>query len=204
MQEPLLTQPLESPPLSIGPDTMRGDFLKLINHISRQNINRCWHCTTCGGGCPFSDHMDLMPNQVIRMVQLGNRQEVLESKTIWLCVGCYTCSGQCPNNIDIASIMDALRQIAIHDGVSSREKDIFLFHKYIYGSISRNGRLNKLSAMTRFKLGTGHLFSDISDGVRMVMKGKLELTGKKVHARNEIHRIFAHYDDRRRSFDANE
>ncbi|CAB5086916.1 hypothetical protein D3OALGB2SA_1046 [Olavius algarvensis associated proteobacterium Delta 3] len=188
-------------PMRIASDPEYGKFLKIVNHVSRQNINLCWHCWSCGSGCPFSDHMDLLPNQVIRMVQLGRRDEALRCKTIWICVGCHTCSTQCPNSIDVASAMDALRQLAIHDGITAPEQDILRFHKYIYGSIQRHGRLNKLEAMVQFKLGTGHLFSDLESGVKMLTRGKLELVPQRITGRDELDHIFAYYDERRRSFD---
>ena len=179
-------------------------FLKIVNHLSRQNVNRCWHCWTCGGGCPFSDHMDLLPNQVLRLVQLGRGQEALRCRTIWLCVGCHTCSGQCPNSIDIAAVMDALRQLAVGQGIAAPEMDIYRFHKYIYQSIQRHGRLNKLEAMIQFKVGTGDLFSDVPAGLKMLTRGKLEILPQRVSDRDAVGRIFRHYDRRRRSFDSHE
>jgi len=189
-------------PIQVPSGSDNNRFLKIVNHVSRQNINLCWHCWSCGSGCPFSNHMDLMPNQVIRLVQLGKRDEALRCRTIWLCVGCHTCSTQCPNSIDIASAMDALRQLAIHDGIAAPEQDIFRFHKYIYGSIQRHGRLNKLEAMIQFKVGTGNLFSDMESGIKMLTRGKLELLPQRITSRKELDHIFTYYNDRRRSFDA--
>ena len=186
-------------------DEGHGDrFKRIINHVSRQNISMCWHCWSCSGGCPFSAHMDLLPNQVIRLVQMGKGKDALRCKTIWLCVGCHTCSGQCPNNIDVAAIMDALRQLAIREGVSAAESDILRFHKYIYGSIQRHGRLNKLEAMIQFKVGSGKLFSDLQAGMKMIARGKLEFIPHRVARRDEVDRIFNHYDQRRKSFDTHE
>jgi heterodisulfide reductase subunit C len=179
-------------------------LLKIVNHLSRQNINRCWHCWTCAGGCPFTAHMDLFPNQVIRLVQLGQGEAALNSKTIWICVGCHTCSSQCPNSIDVAAVMDALRQLAIRGGIAAQEPDILRFHRYIYGSILRHGRLNKLEAMVQFKVGSGRLFSDLQSGMKMLMRGKLEIIPQHVADREEVGRVFDHYDQRRRSFDTHE
>jgi heterodisulfide reductase subunit C len=148
--------------------------------------------------------MDLFPNQVIRLVQMGKEAEALRCKTIWLCVGCHTCSSQCPNRIDIAAVMDALRQLAIRDGITAPEMNIFRFHKYIYGSIQRHGRLNKLEAMVQFKVGSGRLFSDLQSGLKMIARGKLELLPHKVADRDALNRIFTHYDQRRRSFQTHE
>lgn len=192
----------------VEPDAGTGGhadrFLKIVNHLSRQNISMCWHCWTCGGGCPFAHHMDLLPNQVIRLIQMGQREDALRCNTIWLCVGCHTCSSQCPNRIDVAAVMDALRQLAIRDGIVATEMDIYRFHRYIYGSIERHGRLNKLEAMVQFKVGSGRLFSDLQAGVKMITRGKLEFIPRKVARRDELERIFTHYDQRRKSFDTHE
>jgi heterodisulfide reductase subunit C len=186
------------------PDGDADRFLSIVNHVSRQNINLCWHCLCCGGGCPFASHMDLLPNQVIRLVQLGHGHAALRCRTIWLCVGCHTCSSQCPNSIDVAAVMDALRQLAIHDGIVTPEADIYRFHRYIYESIERHGRLNKLEAMVHFKLGSGKIFSDLTPGLKMLTRGKLELLSQKVADRDGLERIFAHYNLRRRSFEPHE
>ena len=179
-----------------------GDrILKTLNHVSRQNINKCWHCWSCSGGCPFAAHMDLLPNQVIRLVQLGRGKDALKCRTIWLCVGCHTCSCQCPNSIDIAAVMDALRQLAIRDGIEAPEADILRFHRYIYGSIQRHGRLNKLEALVQFKVGSGKLFTDLQAGLKMLTRGKLDIIPHNVRGRDDLDRIFDHYDRRRRSFD---
>ncbi len=100
--------------------------------------------------------------------------------------------------------MDALRQLAIREGIVEQGNEVYQFHKYIYGSIEKHGRLNKLEAMAKYKLGTRNLFSDIQMGFRMLTKGKLELLPQKVNNRLELARIFNHYAKRRRSFDRHE
>ena len=53
--------------------------------------------------------MDLLPNQVIRLIQLGQFDDVLGSKTIWICASCFSCTARCPKGVDLAKIMEALR-----------------------------------------------------------------------------------------------
>lgn len=179
-----------------------GDpLIRIVNHLSRQTVELCWHCLACGGGCPFAAHMDLLPNQVIRLVQLGRAREAMACRTIWVCVGCHTCSGQCPNRIDIAAVMDALRQLALREGIAPADDTIYRFHKYMHDSIQRHGRLNKLEALVQFKLGTRQLFTDLQVGMRMMTRGKLELLPQRIGQRDELARIFNHYNQRRRSFD---
>lgn len=189
------------PPTADGSPPPVNRFKKIIDHVARQTVDLCWHCKTCSAGCPFVEHMDLLPNHVIRLVQLNQREDALRCRTIWICVGCHTCSTQCPNAIDIASVMDALRQLAIHDGVIDTETDIYNFHRYVYQSIQKHGRLNKLEALSRFKLGSGQIFSDLQAGLKMLTRGKLDVLPHNIGDRDTLAAIFAHYDKRRRSFD---
>ena len=57
--------------------------------------------------------MDLLPNQVIRLVQLGLAEDLEESETAWLCASCLACSVRCPKGIDIARVMEAVRQLSL-------------------------------------------------------------------------------------------
>jgi heterodisulfide reductase subunit C len=104
---------------------VRSDFLKKIEDVSGQKIYGCYQCGKCTAGCPMADDMDLTPNQVIRMVQLGC-EEVLASKTIWLCASCFTCGTRCPHGIDICKVMEALRLVSLRkneDKIKAEEID---------------------------------------------------------------------------------
>src|SRR5208282_717492 len=70
----------------------------------------CYQCGKCTAGCPVAMHMDVAPNQVVRLVQLGEWEKALQSRAIWECVGCQTCSTRCPKEVDCAGVMDALRE----------------------------------------------------------------------------------------------
>jgi heterodisulfide reductase subunit C len=59
--------------------------------------------------------MDWLPNQVIRLVQLGD-EDALKSKTIWLCASCFTCATRCPKGVDLSKVMEALRTILLRKG----------------------------------------------------------------------------------------
>jgi len=154
------------------------------------DINKCWHCQTCAGGCPFVRAMDYPPNRVIRMVQLGLRKEALESSGIWICVGCNTCSIQCPNCIDIPAINDTLRQIAMQECVGIAEPNILNFHEAVLQSIQRHGRTHKLEVMMRYKLKKHDWFSDMTVGLKMFAKRKLELLPSKSKNIAEIRKLF--------------
>jgi len=57
--------------------------------------------------------MDILPNQIIRYAQLGLKDELLESRSIWICESCYMCNARCPKGINIAEVIEALRQILL-------------------------------------------------------------------------------------------
>ncbi len=158
-------------------DISRRDrnFVEEVKRRSGEDINLCWHCQTCAGGCPFVSAMDYPPNRVIRLAQLGLRKEALESSGIWICVGCNTCSVQCPNAIDIPAVNDALRQMAMEAGVQIAEPNILAFHQEVLNSIQRYGRTHKFEIMLRYKLRRRDWFTDTTVGLKMFAKRKLEL-----------------------------
>jgi heterodisulfide reductase subunit C2 len=99
---------------------LRSDFVKKIEELSGQNLMSCYQCGKCSAGCPMVSTMDILPNQAIRLVQLGLQEDVLKSETIWLCASCVTCGARCPRGVDLSRIMEALRQIKLrkkHDGI---------------------------------------------------------------------------------------
>lgn len=87
-------------------------FKARVEELSGQNIYLCYQCGACSSGCPLSKEMDLLPSKVMRLVQLG-REDPLSSRTIWVCSTCFECEARCPRGIDIASVMEALREIML-------------------------------------------------------------------------------------------
>ena len=82
-----------------------------------ENIKLCFACGLCTASCPVADiDPDYNPRRIIRMVLLGMRKEVLSSSLPWLCSQCYTCQAHCPQNVDFADVMKALRNMAVREG----------------------------------------------------------------------------------------
>ncbi len=154
---------------------MDFNFATEIKKRSGVNTNLCWHCRSCAGGCPFYQAMDYSPHGVIRLIQLGLKKEAIENSAIWLCVGCNTCSVQCPNGIDIPAVNNALCEIAIEEGAAVAEPDILNFHNEVLNSIKRYGRTHKLEIMLRYKAKKHNWFADFGVGIKMLIKRKLHL-----------------------------
>ena len=164
-----------------------------VTERSRTELSRCYHCGSCGNGCPFVQAMDYAPNQVLRLVQFGMRQEALTCKSIWVCVACHTCSSQCPMSIDIAAVMDTLRLMAVEDGVAIGKPHIIDFHEEVLRSLEKYGRAHKLGIMLGYKRQTGHWLKDLDVGLKMLARRKLDLIASRVRDVKEITDLFTCY-----------
>ncbi|MCJ7583193.1 MAG: 4Fe-4S dicluster domain-containing protein [Anaerolineales bacterium] len=96
----------------ISISSVRGEFVSQVEMISGESLLVCNQCGKCSAGCPVAFSMDILPNQVIRLAQLGI-EDVLESQTIWTCAACLTCVSRCPKGVDLPRVMEAIRQIAM-------------------------------------------------------------------------------------------
>ena len=164
-------------------------FSAQVKEESGTEIDRCYQCLTCSLGCPSAFAMDYLPHQIIRMVQLGLREQVLTSSTIWVCADCQACATRCPNEVDLVKIMDVLREISLREGLV-KERGVADFHRIFLGNIERWGRQHELSLILRLKLKTRDLFSDLLPGMKMMMKGKLKLLPARFKAIQSVRDIF--------------
>src|SRR5512135_2508892 len=108
----------------IGSGQSSGTPPEFSAWAEQNNVQDYFQCQKCSAGCPVVSEMDYTPNQVMQMVSLGMNERLLGCKTIWICASCYTCSTRCPNQIDIAGVMDWLRQTALRENVVLSEKDV--------------------------------------------------------------------------------
>lgn len=91
----------------------------------------------------------------------------------------------------MSAIMDALRQMAIEEGVPVAEPDILSFHNEVLKSIDRYGRTHKLEIMLRYKARKFDLLSDINLGLRMLAKRKLDLRPSKINNLEAVRQLFS-------------
>ncbi len=170
--------------------TGNKDFQTEIEKLSGQNIASCYQCGECTAGCPVAYTADITPNQVTRLVQLGQADDVLKSSMIWLCVGCETCTTRCPRKVDLAKVMDALREVSVKRGIASGEPNVRTFHESFLSAVQRSGRVHEISMIGEYKLRSLDLFSDIFLGAKMFLKGKLAIMPSMIKNRDEMKKIF--------------
>ncbi len=104
--------------IRISKETFLDESLEKVKELSEQNLHACYQCGKCSAGCPSIEPMDVIPSQIIRLVQLGQVEKALATNTIWLCAACHTCKVRCPRGVDLARIMEALRQIVLRENVN--------------------------------------------------------------------------------------
>ena len=103
--------------IEISSQTLHSDFVKKVEEISGQSLLSCNQCGKCSAGCPMSFAMDSLPNQVIRLVQLGLEEDIARSKTVWICASCFTCTVRCPQGVDLAKVMEAVRLVTLRRNI---------------------------------------------------------------------------------------
>ena len=162
-------------------------------------ISACYQCRKCTNGCPLTFAMDLYPDRIIRMALLGQEKQVLGSRTIWVCSSCETCTTRCPNGIDIAGVMDWLKEESIKRGYSSPQSRVTRFHQTFLDAIRLGGgRLQEGLLLGLYtmrtgpmgKLMSGELFKDMRLGMALAKRGRLKIKfPKRLKGLREIKQI---------------
>ncbi len=173
-----------------GTEICNQDFAKKVKEISNANLDRCYQCYTCTAGCPIAYAMDYYPHQIMRMVQLGVKDKVLTSSTIWLCAACETCATRCPNEIELVNVMDTLREMALEEGVKIKEKEIVSMHKTFLSVVKSLGRQHEISLLVLLKMKTREFLKDMILGMNMFLKGKLKIMPHKIKGVDQIKGMF--------------
>jgi len=163
--------------------------LKEIVHESGVEAKKCYQCGKCSGGCPVAFAMDNTPREIMRFLQLSMVDEALKSHTIWLCASCQTCSERCPQEVDIAKVMESLRIIAKQKGFIN-EKKIDLFHELFLKSVESNGRVHELGLILGSNILGLQPLKDAGYGLPMFAKGKISPLPHRIKDNGEVKKIF--------------
>ena len=174
-------------------------FSDAVRERSGENIHACFYCQKCTIGCPTAFVMDYKPAQLLRLIQLGQKEKVLSSSAIWMCVGCETCGTRCPNHIRLAPVMDTLRIMAIEEKYAP-QPSVYALHKSFLDSIKLWGRVHELSLIMEHKvrclLAKPSLFfqglvSDMMMGGDLILKGKIVFLPDRIKGLAEIKKLYA-------------
>ncbi len=152
-----------------------------------EKLPTCIQCGICAGSCPVSHEMDYTPRQLVRLIQLGLKQEVLNSNTIWLCTTCFSCSVRCPRGIRPTELMETLRPIAVAEGIKNKNER---FDGVFSDVVKKTGRASEFLLISKYSLSDLRIIKQLPFGLNLIAKGKLPLSVDKMEDSRELKAIF--------------
>jgi heterodisulfide reductase subunit C len=168
-----------------------GDLFKAVQEKADVNLSVCYQCKKCSIGCPVADQTESPPSEIIRRLQLGAGDELLQTDLIWTCLCCETCYARCPNQINFPAVIDALKSIALEKGAAKPAGDAPLFNRLFLNTVKSYGRVYELLAIAMYKLGTGNLKQDMGKFPMMLKKGKIAILPPSGANKDKMKRIFS-------------
>jgi heterodisulfide reductase subunit C len=164
---------------------------KLIER-AQADVRECYQCGNCTSSCPAAFTFDYMPNQLMRMLQVGLVDQVLDSKAIQLCVQCLTCTGRCPRNINISGIFEDLKTVAVAQERKVPEH-VKTFNKTFMDAVALFGRLPEFYDMARFYMGTLNpkmALGNVGLMIPVLTRRKMPLIPRRAKGAAEVGRIY--------------
>jgi len=114
-----MTEKAAESPKNVEPARVDPSFKhEVMKEHDGETLKACFQCGTCTSSCPTARFSSsYRPRTVLRMAQLGLREKTLSSNTLWLCTACFTCTDRCPQNVEVASVLRVLRNLAVKNGI---------------------------------------------------------------------------------------
>ncbi len=84
-----------------------------ILRVAGVNPKKCMKCGKCSATCPSYDEMEYHPHEFVYMVESGDIEPLLESKSLYKCLTCFACVDRCPRGVEPAKLIEAVRLTAI-------------------------------------------------------------------------------------------
>jgi heterodisulfide reductase subunit C len=169
--------------LPASEQALRKKFLEESQLVpGGDRISRCLQCGTCTGSCPVSYAMDISPRMVIALFRAGQIEEILRSRTIWICASCYMCTTRCPQDIKITDLLYALKRTAIDTGLYPDRLPIYLLSKNFVRVVNRYGRSHEMLLLLLYYLRRNPLalFRLLPLGMAMFRRGRISLLPAKI------------------------
>jgi heterodisulfide reductase subunit C len=166
------------------------NIIHAVEELASVDLSECYQCKKCTCGCPVSGHTESPPSEIIRRLQLGAADEILNSDIIWTCSSCETCFARCPMGIDMAAVMDALRILAVERRAVTPKGDIPLFNRAFLKTVSKFGRTYDLGMIAAYKIRTSTIMKDMDKLPAMLKKRKIAILPPRGADKKTVKRIF--------------
>jgi len=101
------------------PTRIQDHYTKAIPWLAGTSFAACFECQTCTNACPVvasyqkpGETLGLLPHQIMHAVGLGLTDLAASAAMNWDCTTCYKCQEYCPQGVQIAEVLYALKNIA--------------------------------------------------------------------------------------------
>ena len=165
-------------------------LIRIVEEMSDVDLSACYQCKKCSSGCPVAKNTQSPPSEIVRRLHLGAGNELLESDIIWMCLSCEICYARCPMEINVASVIDVLRALALERGASIPEGNIPLFNRLFLRMVRTFGRTYDLPMIVAYKMRTRNFIKDIDKFPAMLEKGKIAVLPPSGADKKAMKRIF--------------
>lgn len=155
-----------------------GEERNFVNEIAQNagvNLRDCYQCGKCSAGCPMAEAMDLPPQQIMRLLQMGKVDQVLKAESPWICAQCNTCSARCPQKVDTAAVMREVRR-ASHATGHHKLHDSNVFETLFIKGIKSKGKSNEQYLAAQYNLASGHFMQDAFAAPKMYQKNMIGIS----------------------------
>jgi len=182
-------------------DRVRGFGREIMSVPGCEKLESCIQCGTCSGVCPLSIYMDHTPRQVMALTRADFKNEVLRSRTIWLCASCYACTVECPQEIRITDIMYELKQRAILEGIFPKRFPIPILAHDFSEMVKKNGRITEMILVIKLFMKTSWLaaLGNWRLGIDLMRTGRFSLATEKIKQHGDIARMLDAVDGKKGS-----
>ena len=157
-----------------------------------ETLRCCIQCGSCTATCASAYAMDYTPRQLWHMARLGMEDAVLNSKTLWLCSTCYSCTLRCSRELPLTDTIGTLKRLAEQEGIRGY-KESRNFYRAFMETVRRYGRSNEVEIMVRYFLATNPLLAVgyVPLALAMLRHGKVPLSLPKVAGPGKLGELFA-------------
>jgi quinone-modifying oxidoreductase, subunit QmoC len=156
-----------------------------------EKLKNCVQCGTCSGSCPVSYMMDNTPRQNVALLRAGRVEDVLHSRSIWLCASCYSCTVRCPAGIKVTDIMYALKRLAMEKKIYPENFPVYALSTAFINNIYKYGRNYELGLGIKYllKASPTKLLGNAGFGLAMMSRGRLNILPKTIRKVSEVRAI---------------
>ena len=180
---------MNSSPLEFAPGRAPGTADEVLPQF-------CIQCGTCSVVCPMTEYMEYSPRVLNAMLTAGRYDDVLRSRAIWTCTGCYACTVECPKQLPVTESIYALKRASMRAGVYPRRFVTPVLARQFVRLVSKRGRSSEawISLSLYLRTRPFQLLRYAPVALRMMRRGRLPLRFESVREPAQLRRILAALD----------